>query len=89
MAHQVIWTDKLTEDFCRLAMLSEEESFIIKTRARGYTISYQAMQLNRSEAWVHKCVANLKKKYDNVQKEHPDKFPLRRISKTEDFMDAN
>ena len=34
-------------------------------------------------------IAQLKKKYDAVQKEHPDKFPMRKTSKVEKFMDEN
>lgn len=89
MAHQVLWTDKLTEEFIKKGALSEEEAFIMRTRARGYTVSYQAMQLNCSEARVHKMIARLKKVYDAVQKEYPDEFPIRLTSKIEEFMDEN
>lgn len=89
MSHEVLWTDKLTEDFIARAALSEDEAFVMRTRARGYTVSYQAMQLNCSESTVHRMIAKLKKKYDAVQKEHPDVFPVRKSSKVEDFMDKN
>lgn len=89
MSHQVLWTDKLTEDFIKCAALSDEEAFVMRTRARGYTVSYQAMNLNCSEATVHRIIAQLKKKYDAVQVEFPDKFPVRKTSKVEKFMDEN
>jgi len=89
MAHEVIWTDRLTSLFIEKAMLSEEEAFIIKTRARGYTTSYQADYLGCSVQTVHRMVAKLKQKYDVVQSEFPDEFPKRKISKTETFMDEN
>ena len=89
MAHQVLWTDKLTEDFIRLAALSEDEAYIIKTRARGYTVTQQALYLNKSEATVHRMISRLKEKYDAVYEEHPNIFPKRKISKVEKFMDEN
>lgn len=89
MAHQVLWTDKLTEDFIKLAALSEDEAYIMRTRARGYTVTQQALYLSKSEATVHRMIAKLKQKYDAVQKEHPSIFPVRKISKVETFMDEN
>lgn len=89
MAHQVLWTDKLTETFITRAALSEEEAFIMRTRARGYTVSYQAMQLKCSESTVHRMISKLKQKYDAVQKEDPETFPPRKMSDVEKFMDEN
>lgn len=89
MAHQVLWTDKLTEEFIRLAALSEDESYIMRTRARGYTVTQQALGLNKSESTIHRMIATLKKKYDAVQKENPNLFPKRKKSKIEKFMDEN
>lgn len=89
MSHQVLWTDKLTEEFIKKAALSEDEAFIMRTRARGYTVTQQAMSLNKSESTVHRMIATIKKKYDAVQKEFPDDFPVRKVSKVEEFMDNN
>lgn len=89
MAHQVLWTDKLTENFIKLAALSEDEAYVMRTRARGYTVTQQAISLNKSEATIHRMIAKLKKKYDAVQKEHPEVFPVRKTSKVETFMDEN
>lgn len=89
MAHQVLWTDKLTEEFIQKAALSDEEAFVMRTMARGYTVTYQAMQLSCSEQKIHKMIAQLKKKYDAVQKEYPELFPIRKTSKVEKFMDEN
>ena len=89
MSHQILWTDKLTEEFIKCAALSDNEAYIIRTRARGYTVTQQAMYLGLSESTVHRMIAKLKTKYDAVQKEQPDLFPVRKVSKTEQFMDEN
>lgn len=89
MAKQVMWTQKVLESFIELAALSEDEAYIMRTRVRGITVTQQALNLNKSEATVHRMIANLKQKYDAVQKEHPELFPVRKISKVEKFMDEN
>lgn len=89
MSHQVLWTDKLTEEFINKAALSADEAFIMRTRARGYTVTQQAIALNKSESTVHRMIAQIKKKYDAVQKEYPETFPIRKVSKVEKFMDEN
>lgn len=89
MAKQVLWTDKLTEAFIEKAALSEEEAFIMRTRARGYTVTQQSIALSRSTSSIARSIAVLKTKYDAVQKEYPDIFPVRKTSKVEKFMDEN
>lgn len=89
MAHQVIWTKEVLENFIELAMLSEEEVFIMRTRIKGWTVTRQAIELNKSESSVHRSISLLKKKYDKVQAEHPEIFPPRRFSMKEAYMDAH
>lgn len=89
MAHQVRWTKQLTEDFIELAMLSEEEAYIMRSRVKSTPISIQSDYLCCSESTVHRMIAKLKKKYDAVQLEHPDKFPPRKFSAKETWMDNN
>lgn len=89
MSKGVLWTDKLTESFIQKAALSDDEAFVMRTRARGYTVTQQAMELNKSESTIHRMIATIKKKYDTVQKEYPNEFPTRRTSKVEEFMDKN
>lgn len=89
MSKGVLWTDKLTESFIQKAALSDDEAFVMRTRARGYTVTQQAMELNKSESTIHRMIATIKKKYDAVQKEYPDEFPIRKTSKVEEFMDKN
>ena len=87
MAHQVPWTKDILENFIDKALLSEDEEFIMRSRCKGYTVTMQAMYLNKSESTVHKLINNLKKKYDRVQKENPDLFPKRIFSEEEVYMD--
>lgn len=89
MAKQVKWTSGIYNSFCKWGMLSEDESFILETRIKGWGVTKQAQALNKSESSVHKMIAVLKKKYDAVQKEHPDELPPRRFSAKETWMDEN
>lgn len=86
---QVIWTKKVLEDFIELAMLTEEEAFIMRSRVKGMTVTQQALELNKSESSVHRMINQLKKKYDAVQAEHPDRFPPRKFSAKETYMDTH
>lgn len=87
--HQVPWTNKLTESFIEKGALSEDEAYIMRTRVKGYTVSKQAMELNCSEATVHRMISLLKKKYDKVRMEYPNEFPKRRTSAKETWMDEH
>lgn len=88
MAKQVPWNEIIYTEFVRLGMLNEFEREVLRTRIMGYSIVKQASVLNCSESTVSRTVANLKKKYDEVQP-HSDKLPPRRSSKQEEWMDNN
>lgn len=85
----IIWTDKLTESFIEKGALSADEAFIMRTRVRGYCVSYQAQHLHKSESTIARMISSIKKRYDVVQREYPDEFPVRRKSKVEKWMDEN
>lgn len=70
-------------------MLSSDEEYVLKTRVRGYSVSYQAQQLNCSESTIARIISGMKKKYDALQEQYPDEFPQRKKSKTEEWMDNN
>lgn len=89
MTHQVKWTKQLTEDFIETAMLSDEEAYIMRSRVKGVSVTAQAFHLQCSESTVHRLIAKLKKKYDVVQSENPEKFPPRRKSAQETWMDEH
>ena len=88
MANQVPWTKLIVEEFIREGMLSKDEEFIIRTRAKGYTITQQADVLNMSPDNVSKKIALLKRKYDEVAK-YDTLLPPRRVSKQERYMDSH
>lgn len=89
MAKQVKWNKKVFEDFCEYAMLNSDERYIMESRIANTPISIQASYLCVSESTVCRMIAMLKKKYDAVQKQHPDKFPPRKFSAKETWMDSN
>lgn len=89
MSNQVKWSKQVLTDFCNLALLNEDEIYIMESRVKGTPVSLQADHLCCSESTVHRMIAKLKKKYDVVQKEFPDKFPKRRKSAKETWMDNN
>lgn len=89
MAKQVPWNRQILDNFCELALLSDEEKFIMETRIKGWSVSKQSMELGMSESSVAKRIALLKKKYDGVQKLHPDKLPERKFSASETWMDTH
>lgn len=88
MAHQVNWNEVIYTEFCRLAMLSDMEKEVLRTRIMGYSITKQAMVLNCSESTISRTIAQLKRKYDEVQP-HSDKLPVRKTSAKEKWMDEN
>lgn len=88
MAKQVPWNKDIVERFSELAMLSEEEKFIVETRAKGWSVSKQAQALNCSESTIAKRISVLKKKYDKVQ-QNDNLLPPRRTSAQETWMDTH
>lgn len=89
MAHQVPWNNRIVDCFTKYALLSENEEYIIRSRAYGTTITAQAEYLHMSIDNVNKIIARLKQKYDLIQKEHPDELPPRRFSARETYMDTH
>lgn len=59
MAKQVPWTNEILKEFERLALLSEEECYIMESRCRGTSVTAQSIHLHKSEASVHRAIASL------------------------------
>lgn len=89
MAKQVPWTNKLTERFIELAALNSDEAYIMRGRVRGMTVIEMSQNLCKSESTIHRTIKMLKIKYDLVQKEYPDEFPVRKSSAKETYMDTH
>ena len=88
MAHQVPWNKIVVERFIELAMLTEDEERILRTRVAGWPRTRQAYELDVSVATVDRIIKRLKQKYDNVQRYDP-LLPPRRSSDAETWMDAH
>ena len=84
MTKQVFWTRAVLESFIHEGNLNKRQEFIVRTRAEGYTISKQATELHLSIDQVNKEIAEIKKKYDIVQKRCPN-LPPRCKNKQELF----
>lgn len=89
MSKQIPWTKTVLNNFEEMAMLSEAECYVLESRCKGATVTEQALYLHKSESTVHRMISSMKKKYDRVQKENPDMFPKRRVSKAEEYMDTH
>lgn len=76
MAHQVLFTRKILDDFIHEAMLTKDEEFIIRTRALGWSRQQQANELNISVQSVDRIIKKIKTKYDRVA-ENNTRFPIR------------
>ena len=89
MSKQVPWTRDVMLNFERMALLNDMQCYLLESRCKGVTITEQALHLNVSESTVHRQINLLKKKYDIVQKEHPEMFPVRKSSAAETYMDTH
>ena len=88
MAKQVPWNKVILERFIELAILTKDEEAIMRTRVAGWTRTEQANKLDMSISTVDKHIAELKRKYDEVQKYDPI-LPPRKSSKQELYQDEN
>lgn len=80
---QVDWNEVNYSEFCQLAMLNEDERYIMETRImKTATVYQQSDHFNCSDSKVRDMVRNLKDRYDAVQplSQH---MPVRKLSKKE------
>lgn len=77
------------EFFIEKAMLSDDETYILESRVKGTTVTQQALHLHKSESTIHRMVLKIRDKYDIIQKEYPDRLPIRRYSAKETYMDTH
>lgn len=71
MSKQVPWNKIIVEHFVTLAMLTEDEEWVLRTRVAGMSIVQQSMELGMSVSTINRIIARLKKKYDEVEKFDP------------------
>ena len=82
MAHEVIWTKPVLDEFIRLGNLSETEEKVIRLRARDWTRTRIGLELSMSESAVDQRVKILKQKYDEVQPYSDILKPRKKRTKT-------
>lgn len=71
MSKQVPWNKIIVEHFVTLAMLTDDEEWVLRTRVAGMSIVQQSMELGMSVSTINRIIARLKKKYDEVEKFDP------------------
>lgn len=89
MSHQVRWNKRIFDTFVREAKLSPLEMEIMETRIAGMTRVQQSMYFSISLPTLDRYIANLKKRYDDVQPYNADILPVRRNSAYEKYLDEN
>lgn len=86
---KVTWSKNTLEFFYENAMLNDEEKYLMESRIKNTPISIQCEVLGYSRSTVNRMISNIKKKYDVVQHEYPDRLPPRIKSSKESWMDNN
>lgn len=89
MSKQVIWTDKVLGDFIILANLNDFQARLMRDRCKDVTVIEMSHLYHCSESKIHKEIARIRKIYDVVQAEYPDRFPIRKKSAKELYMDTH
>lgn len=84
MSKQVPWNKAIFERFAELAMLSEEEQDIMKTRIAGWSRNRQSYKFGMSLATLDRIIKRLKIKYDHAAK-LDSRLPKRKRSVKETY----
>ena len=63
----IIWNNIILDEFFRLAILTETEEQILRTRIAGWSRVKQSMEMNMSVSAVDSAIRMIGKKYDMVQ----------------------
>lgn len=88
MSRQVPWNKVIVEEFVSLAMLTEDEEKILRTRVAGWSRTKQATTFGMSVSTVDRIIRTLKRKYDHAQK-YSVILPPRKFSVEELWMDTH
>lgn len=89
MRTKVNWNEELYQNFVRYAMLSQDYQNILRMRIMEFTMTEIAEETGWSLSTVKRRVESLLRKYDEVQVQHPDIFPPKRLSVEEQYMDTH
>jgi DNA-binding NarL/FixJ family response regulator len=63
----IIWNKIILDEFIKLAILTETEERILRTRIAGWSRVKQSMELNLSVSTVDCIIRMINQKYDMVQ----------------------
>lgn len=63
----IIWNKIILDEFIRLAILTETEEKILRTRIAGWSRARQSMEFNMSLSTVDCLIKLINQKYDMVQ----------------------
>jgi hypothetical protein len=63
----IIWNKIILDEFIRLALLTETEERVLRTRIAGWSRVKQSMELNMSVSAVDSIIRMIGIKYDMVQ----------------------
>ena len=63
----IIWNKIILDEFIRLALLTETEEKVLRTRIAGWSRVKQSMELNMSVPTIDKIIRMIGIKYDMVQ----------------------
>lgn len=74
--NDILWNKIIIDEFIELACLSETEEMILRTWAKGWSITKQSLEFHMCESSVKKIKHRIKIKYDNVQK-YSNILPIR------------
>ena len=67
MAQQVPWDQRVLDEFIRQALLSEEDQWLMRTRAAGWSRVQQCHAYGMSLATLDRYIRKLKNSYNSVQ----------------------
>jgi hypothetical protein len=73
----IIWNKIILDEFIRLAILTETEEKILRSRIAGWSRVKQAMEYNMSVSTVDCIIKKINQKYDMVQP-HSNILPKRK-----------
>ena len=80
MSREVIWTRQRFELLCEQGMLSDRDCRILEMHIRRFSALEIAMAENMDISRVNAVIKRLKRTYDVVQKEFPDRLDPRQKS---------
>ena len=73
----IVWNKIILDEFIKLAILTETEEKILRTRIAGWSRAKQAMEFNMSISTVDCLIKMINQKYDMVQP-YSDILPKRK-----------